>query len=62
MLIIFFSINTSEDLWIIHPDDLNIKGREKVNDPALIMVNLYRSARQFRTAGKPRTAVQNFYV
>ena len=39
MLIIFFSINTSEDLWIIHPDDLNIKGREKANDPALIMVN-----------------------
>ena len=39
MLIIFFSINTSEDLWIIHPDDLNIKGRKKVNDPTLIMVN-----------------------
>ena len=39
MLIIFFSISTSEDIWIIHPDDLNIKGREKVKDPELIMVN-----------------------
>ena len=39
MLIIFFSINTSEDLWIIHPDDLNIKVRGKVNNPAFIMVN-----------------------
>jgi hypothetical protein len=39
MLVIFLSINTSEDLCVIHPEDLNIQGREKINDPALIMIN-----------------------
>ena len=59
MLIIFFSINTSEDLWIIHPDDLNIKGREKVNDPALIMVN---QLVQRVNSGPPVNRAQRFKI
>ena len=39
MLVIFFGIYTSKYLCVIHPDDLNIKGRKKINDPALIVVN-----------------------